>query len=72
MGQTGFCKILRFPVVFCGNLRFLRKSAPPKCRKFQEKQKTAESAKICEKLRIWFSLSLLIPSEVLVNVILHS
>ena len=28
MGQTAFCKNLRFPAKFCG---FLRKSAPPKC-----------------------------------------
>ena len=57
MGQTGFCKNLRFPA---------RKSAPPKCCNSQEKRK---SAKISENLRktansarfVPFSLSLLIP-----------
>ena len=54
MGPTGFCEHLR---VSSG---FPRKSAPPKCSKFQEKQ---TSAKICEnlqKLRIWLRLSLLV------------
>ena len=53
MGQTGFCKILRFPAVFCENLRF---SCENLCllnavihRKSENQQK---SAKIFEKLQI--------------------
>ena len=72
MGQTGFCKNLRFSAVFCENLRFpavfcenlrLRNAVIP--RKSENQQK---SAKICEKTAnsapfVPFSLSLLIPPE---------
>ena len=56
MGQTGFCKNLRFSAVFCENLRFpavfcenlrLQNAVIP--RKSENQQK---SAKISEKLRI--------------------
>ena len=53
-GQTGFCKILRFPAVFCENLR-LRNAVIPRTSENQQKP-----AKICEKLRIQLRLSHLI------------
>ena len=59
MGQTGFCKNQRFSAKICG---FLRESPPPKInavipRKSENLQK---SVKICENLRIWLRLSLLV------------
>ena len=69
MGQTGFCKNLRFSAVFCENLRFpavfcenlrLQNAVIP--RKSENQQK---SAKISETAKISafvpFSLSLLVP-----------
>ena len=65
MGQTGFCENLRFPAFFfflfenlqfpsvsCENLRLRHAVIPRKSKNLQK------SAKICEKLRIWLSLSL--------------
>ena len=49
-----FCENLRFPAVFCENLRFRNAVIP---RKSENQQK---SAKICETLRIWLRLSLLV------------
>ena len=46
MGQTDFCRILRFPAKICG---FLQKSAPPKCCNSQEIKNLLKSAK---RLRI--------------------
>ena len=62
MKQTGFCANLRFPAVFCENLRPRNAVIP---RKSEDLRK---SAKISEKLRIShmfvpFSLSLLFPPE---------
>ena len=62
MGQTGFCENLRFPAVFCENLR-LRNAVLP--RKSENQQ---QSAKICKKTAnlaplVPFSLSLLILLE---------
>ena len=45
MGETGFCKNLRFSAVPCG---FLRKSATPKSLIYRASRK---SAKICKNLR---------------------
>ena len=69
MGQTGFCKNLRFSAVFCENLRFpavfcenlrLQNAVIP--RKSENQQK---SAKISEfRAFVPFSLSLLVPPEI--------
>ena len=58
MGQTGFCKNLRFPAVFCENLRFRDAVIP---RKNENLQKFAK--KNCEFSSV-YSLSLLIPPDV--------
>ena len=43
MGQTGFCKILRFPAVFCEHLRL------PNAVLSEKTEKQQESAKISEE-----------------------
>ena len=50
----GFCENLRFPAVFCENLRRRNAVIPTKGENLQK------SAIICEKLRIWLRLSLLV------------
>ena len=64
MGRTGFCKNLRvsavpcenlrFPVVFCENLH-LRNAVVPR-----KSENLRKPAKMCQKLRIWLCLSLLV------------
>ena len=68
MGQTGFCKNLRFAAVFCENLRFPAKICAPEMLSFPGKAKISKnlqkSAKNCEfQSFVPFSLSLLIPSD---------
>ena len=73
MGQTGFCKnvwfaavfceILRFPAVFCENLRPQNAVIP---RKTPNQQKSANFAHL--SLLVKFSLSLLIPPDIKVEV----
>ena len=62
MGQTGFCENLRFPAIFCENLRFpavFCKNLRLRNALFNSQEKR-KSAKICEKLRMWLRLSLLV------------
>ena len=65
MGETGFCKNLRFPAVSCENLRFpaglLRKSAIPKSLDLQSEPKISENLRKCAfRVRfIPFAVSLL-------------
>ena len=72
MGQTGFCKNLRFSAVFCENLRFpavfcenlrLQNAVIP--RKSENQQKSAKISEKCEfRAFVPFSLSLLVPPEI--------
>ena len=61
MGQMGFCKILRFPAVFCEDLR-LRNAVIPRRSENQHnlQKRTANSAPF-----VRFSLSLLLPLELI-------
>ena len=70
MGQTGFCKNLRFPEVFCDNLQFSAKGLrlqnaviPRKSRKISKNQRKSAKQKKTLALSVPFSLSLLIPLE---------
>ena len=61
MGETGFCKNLRFPAKICGFLRFSAQICDSQIPWFTERaENQRKSAKICEKVRSGSGFSLLL------------